>query len=219
MSFNDFSDWPLTKTTTEEENEDIFRQYLNLDAYDYNFSNLQPTNQPLPLVAPSDPLPPVVHPTAPSSKVYSSTSHLGRSVAAPLIPIAPSTPPTTATTDTLPVLHYMPTDNGMCDFRALHGIFSRAQGCLNDSAPLAGASTCPSSDIPRPTGLGTTSTYWNTRAATYKAGHCTVDMGDRCLGGPTHIATVSLCSITNSVLSIASGFIRQSCQCVGHKHG
>ena len=189
MSVNDFFDSLLTKTTTEDEDKDLFRQYLNLDEYDYNCSNLHPTNQPLPLVMPSDPLPPVVHPTVPSSKVYSSTSHPGRSVTAQFIPIAPSTPPAPAVTDTLPVLHYVPTDNSTCDFRALHRVCWRAR--LNDSVPLAGASTCSSSDVPRPIGLGTTSTYWNTRAATYSGEHGTVDMASPYLGGRTCIATVS----------------------------
>ena len=217
MSLNDFFDSLLIKTTAKEEGEDLFRQYVNLDEYDYNYSDPHPTNQPPPLVAPSDPLPPIVHPTATSSKVYSSTSHPGRSVAAPFISIAPSTPPVTAMTETLPVLNYMPTENSTCEFRALHRVCLPAQDCLNDSAPLARTSTCPSSDVPRTTGLGTTSTYWNTRAATYSGGHGTVDVGAPCLGGHAWTATVGSCSITNSVLSIASGFIRHSYQRVCYK--
>ncbi len=191
MSLNHFFGSPLAKTTTTNEDQDLFRQYLNLDEYDDDDCSDQ-----LPSVTPPDPLPLAVDPTVSSFKAYSINSHPGRSVTALSVPIAPSTPLAPPIAGTLSVFNYTPTDNGMCDFRAPHHACSRAENCLNGSAPLAGASTstcppCGTSHVPRPVGLGTPSTYWNTRAATYTAGHGTVDTVAPCLGGHACIATVS----------------------------
>jgi hypothetical protein len=167
MSLDNFFDSLLTKTTPANEDQDLFAQYLNLSEYDYNYSDLQPTDQLPSLVSPHDPLPPVVHPTAPSSKVYLATSHPSGSA-----PSIPSIPLATPVTDSLSLLHCPPTDNRMCNLRAL-----------------------------RPTGLGTTATYWNTRAA-YTAGRGTVDMGTPCLSRHACIAVVSSNPrITNSLLT------------------
>ena len=176
MSLDNFFDSLVANTTTANEDQDLFEQYLNLDEYDCNDSDLP------------DPLP---HPMAPSSAVYSAASYPGGSVG---IPNAPSTSLATPVAGLLSVLHHRPTDNGICNFQASQPVRSPAQDRLNGSAPLAGASTCLAcgfSHVPRPTGLGTTATYWNTRPATYTAGHDTVDMVTPCLNGPACIAMVS----------------------------
>ena len=180
MSLNNFFDSLVANTTTANEDQELFEQYLNLDEYDYKYSDLP------------DPLPPVVHPTPPSSVVYSATSYPGGSVAA--IPNAPSTPLAKPIAGPLSVVHHRPTDNGICNFQAPPPAWSPAQDRLNGSVPLAGASTCLScgdSHVPRPTGLGTTATYWNTRPATYTAGHDTVDMVTPCLDRHACMAMVS----------------------------
>jgi len=128
MSPNNFFESLLAKTITPNEDQDLFAQYLNLDEYDYNYSDQQLA------------------------------------------------------------------DNSMYNFQAPHPACSRAQDRLNDSSPLAGADTCLSygvSHVPRPTGLGTTATYWNTRAATCTAGRGTVDMGTPCLRGHAYMTMVS----------------------------
>ena len=183
MSLDNFFDSLVANTTTANEDQDLFEKYLNLDEYDYKYSELP------------NPLPPaVVHPTAPSSAVYSDTSYPNGSVAAPWIPNAPSTPLATPIDGSLSLLHHQATDNGICNFQAPHPASSPAQNRLNGSAPLAGASTClfcGDSHVPRPTGLGTTSTYWNTRQATYIAGHDTVDVVTPCLDRHACMAMVS----------------------------
>jgi hypothetical protein len=129
MSLNNLFESLLAKPTAANEDQDLFAQYLNLDEYDYDYSNQRPI------------------------------------------------------------------DNGMCHFQAPDPAWTHAQDRLDDSAPLAGAKTrlpYSSSRAPRPTGLGTTATYWNTRAATYPARLGTVDMSASCLSGHAYMATVSL---------------------------
>jgi len=108
--FDCFSDSLLAKPTTASEDQEPFGQYLNLGEYNHNYFELQRNNQPP--VAPPDPLPPVVHSTAPSFGIYSAISHPGGSVAAPWISAAYSslTPPVTE-------LHHPPTADGMCNVR------------------------------------------------------------------------------------------------------
>lgn len=60
---------------------------------------------------------------------------------------------------------------------------------LNGSAPLACTNSPPScgfSPVSRPTGLGTTPAYWNTRAVTHAVGRGEVNRGTRCASGHAH---------------------------------
>jgi hypothetical protein len=128
MSLDNLFESLLAKPTTANEDQDLFAQYLNLDEFDYNYSDQRPT------------------------------------------------------------------DNGMCHFQAPDPAWTQSQDRLDDSAPLAGAKTrlpYSSSLVPRPTGLGTTATYWNTRATTYPAGLGTAAMSSPCLSGHAYMAKVS----------------------------
>ena len=188
MSLDNIFDLLLAKDIATNEDQDLFKQYLNLDEYNYNYGDLQSIQQPLPVIPSPVLTPPVVHSTPSSSEIYPAASHPGESVATPWMPIAPSTTLATPFTNPLSVSHHPPVRNGTDNTRVVHPAWSLH---LDSSAPLATTHTHPACRAPRPTGLGATSTYWNTRATTYGAGFGTVGPSAPCSSGHACMAVVS----------------------------
>lgn len=189
MSLDKFFESLTGKSTGTDEDQDLFKQFWSLD---YNYGGLRPTNQPPSLIALPEQVPWVDQSILPSSEDQSAPGY--PSTSTPWRPIASSTAFTTPATDTHSMSHHTPVGNSTLNLRASYPAWSFGQdpapvsACASTTAYPAGRLSC----VPRPTGLGTTSTYWNTRTATQAADYGTFTGIVPCASGCASAATASL---------------------------